>query len=44
MRVETVSNLGSCFPVDGQERWARENMAIEVRPVCGVEKERVFTF
>lgn len=44
MRVETRPDLVSFLPVDGQERWAQENMAVEVRPVCGVEKEIIFTF
>lgn len=42
MRVETRSNLAPCLLL--QERWAQENIPIEVRPVCVVEKEIVFTF
>lgn len=42
---EGGDTIKSCLllPASG-ERWAQENIPIEVRPVCVVEKEMVYTF
>jgi hypothetical protein len=42
--METGRPPAFCFSVDGQERWAWENIDIKMRPACGVGKEAVYTF